>query len=93
MASISTGRPLHELDDDCLEKIFSMLSFRDIRSAELTCKAWKATIDKSELYRKMALDLCKQNMQEPLSEEYLQHVRELRQSIYQRKNSHEEAEV
>ena len=45
MTSILTGKPLHELNSDCLEKIFSKLTFRDVMSAELTCKAWKRAID------------------------------------------------
>ena len=36
---------LHELNEDCLEKIFTKLEFKDLMSAELTCKAWKRTID------------------------------------------------
>ena len=78
-------KPLHELNDDCLEKIFSYLSFRDIMNAELTCMAWKQFIKDKQMYRTLALKLCEKNLKEPLSEEYVTHVKEIRESLYQKK--------
>ena len=44
-SSVSQVKEITDLNKDCMEMIFSKLEFEDLRSAELTCEAWKRIID------------------------------------------------
>ncbi len=39
-----------DLNADVLERIFSYLSYSDLKSAELTCRAWRAVVAERRLY-------------------------------------------
>ena len=40
-----------------------------------------------KLYRTLAMEVCRKNLSDPASEEYIQHVKELREKIYQKKKN------
>ena len=39
------------------------------------------------MYRTMAMEICRKNLSDPATDEYIQHVKELRENIYQKKKN------